>query len=115
MERFILWQSWLKRGLKGRGINYANVDHFKDGLHADLNLASLQKHSSFSQSQNAYYKDFDGKVYGPHTGDIIQYWLEKNYISERILVAVSDSTKNSSEFAAYTPDDSEFRAITSYF
>ncbi len=99
---------------KGRGVNYAKVDHFKDGIHVDHNNTTSDKLSVLADSDNAYYKDFDGAVYGPYMGTVVQYWLEKNYISKRILVAVCESPKGGNGLAP-VPKDPAFRPISSYF
>jgi X-linked retinitis pigmentosa GTPase regulator len=74
----------------GAAAHYADITHLKDNTIKDTMKIVTDKMSDLMKQKEVYYKDFDGKIYGPMSGEVIRYWYDHKAISSKLLVSFND-------------------------
>ena len=76
----------------GAAAHYADITHLKNNTIKDNMELLANKKSDLMKQNEVYYKDFDGKIYGPMPGDIINYWYDHKAISSELLISFGDKS-----------------------
>ena len=72
----------------GAASHYADITHLKDDTVSDQMNSVADKKKGLVKHNQVYYKDFNGKIFGPMPGEIVRHWYDHNLVSPQLTISL---------------------------